>query len=165
MRRVLVPAIVAALVSGGCASTGAVPSPFPTPSRGAGAPDTGAVAGAGVAVTALAYRGVPYRSGGTEPERGFDCSGLVWFVFAQHGISMPRTVAAQYRAGREVEATEVRAGDLVFFNASRGTPTHVGIAVGPGQFVHAPSARGDVRVERLEEGYWAGRLSGVRRIE
>lgn len=177
-RRLLIVPLLGAITAGACASSGAVPRPFPTPGRSPGASPPPAVSvpdasmpavpaeiGYGVAGTALSYRGVPYRNGGTDPGDGFDCSGFVWYVFAQHGISMPRTVAEQYRAGISLDGADLRAGDLVFFNTSGANPSHVGISIGGEQFVHAPSATGEVRVERLGASYWAGRFVGIRRID
>ena len=121
--------------------------------------------GYGVAGTALSYRGVHYRNGGSDPDGGFDCSGFVWYVFARHGIPVPRTVAEQYRTGMSVNGTELRAGDLVFFNTTGASPSHVGISIGGDQFVHAPSASGEVRVEHIGASYWAERFVGIRRLE
>jgi cell wall-associated NlpC family hydrolase len=87
----------------------------------------------------------------------FDCSGFVQWVFAQHGTALPREVRDQYDAGSTIKVKEVRAGDLVFFTTVSRGASHVGIALGDGEFVHAPSSRGVVRVERYTSGYWAGR--------
>lgn len=116
-----------------------------------------------VVVTALEYRGIPYRNGGSTPE-GFDCSGLVQFVFARHGVRLPREVRDQYGVGRAVDRDEVQPGDLVFFDTLEGGPSHVGIALGGDQFVHAPSSRGVVRVERYTVEYWKRRWLGARRV-
>jgi cell wall-associated NlpC family hydrolase len=118
-----------------------------------------------VADFALGFRGVPYRPGGADPE-GFDCSGLVQYVFAQYGIEVPRVVEQQYETGRKLRSTEVQPGDLLFFNtASRGrNPTHVGISLGGDRFVHAPNSRGVVRIETVGENYWGRRYVGARRI-
>jgi cell wall-associated NlpC family hydrolase len=113
--------------------------------------------------TALSLRGTPYKNGGTD-RQGFDCSGLVWFVFAQHGIQVPRTVGEQYRAGGEVQAADLQAGDLVFFSTTAPGASHVGIAVGGDSFVHAPTSSGVVRVERLGAPYWSTRFIGARRV-
>jgi cell wall-associated NlpC family hydrolase len=118
-----------------------------------------------VATTALSYRGVRYRNGGNDPNEGFDCSGFVWYVFAREGIAVPRTVAEQYRAGASVAAEDARAGDLVFFNTTGVSPSHVGIWIGGDEFVHAPSGSGEVRVERLGARYWSDRLVGIRRVD
>ena len=170
--------VVAALISSGCAATVATPQPFPRP--GGSSPETpresmpnGGVSptatppvrssGYEISGTALGLRGVPYRNGGADPN-GFDCSGLVWYVFTQHGVAVPRTVEDQYRAGGKVEIADLRPGDLVFFNTSSSGASHVGIAVGGESFVHAPSSAGVVRVEDLRASYWATRFIGARRV-
>lgn len=145
------------LLAGGCASRGALP---PTPPQGSAALGDGA----SIAATALAFRGVPYRSGGADPS-GFDCSGLVQYVFAQHALGMPRTVREQFEIGRSLRRGRLRAGDLVFFATSGDDVSHVGIAVDGDRFVHAPSTRGSVRVESLESEYWRERFAGARRVE
>jgi cell wall-associated NlpC family hydrolase len=119
--------------------------------------------GYAVAGTALGLRGSPYRSGGADPS-GFDCSGFIWYVFAQHGLAMPRTVADQFQVGREVSSTGLEAGDLVFFRTDGGSISHVGLSIGGDEFVHAPSARGEVRVERMGSSYWRSRFAGARRV-
>ena len=140
------------------------------PTGRANAPDTevrpepSAIASEVIA-TALALRGTQYRNGGSEPSRGFDCSGLVQWVFAQHGTALPRETREQYDVGRKVDEDEVRPGDLVFFETVSKGPSHVGIALGGGEFVHAPSSRGVVRVERYTSSYWAERWVGARRVE
>ena len=127
-------------------------------------PPTGApFEGYAIAGTALDLRGAPYRSGGSDPS-GFDCSGLVWYVFAQHGLAVPRTVADQYRMGRKVKSDAIEAGDLVFFRTEGRSVSHVGLSIGGDEFVHAPNSRGDVRVERLGSDYWWKRFAGARRI-
>lgn len=162
---------------GGCASTGATPRPFPTASRPPAVASTTAPASAATPVaaalapglgysivgTALALQGIPYRNGGTDPA-GFDCSGFVKYVFEQHGVAMPRNVVDQFQAGAEVNAGEIQPGDLVFFTTTAPGASHVGIAIGGDQFVHAPSSNGVVRVERFGASYWAARLVGAKRI-
>ena len=112
---------------------------------------------------ALSLRGTPYRNGGSDLA-GFDCSGFVQWVFAQQGLALPRDVKQQYRVGRDIDTDDVRAGDLVFFETVSPGASHVGIALGGGEFVHAPSSRGVVRVERYTSGYWADRWVGARRV-
>lgn len=180
MRRLLsAAALLPSVLSVACASSGAVPHPFPSPGPSPrpaaaipaeaapvdGPEPVSADPGLAVASTALTYRGVPYRNGGTDPDAGFDCSGLVWYAFAQNGRPVPRTVAELFRSGTSVEDGRVRAGDLVFFNTTGVSPSHVGIAISDAGFVHAPSTRGEVRVERLDGSYWSGRLVGIRRME
>jgi cell wall-associated NlpC family hydrolase len=113
--------------------------------------------------TALEFRGVPYRNGGSDPS-GFDCSGFVHYVFAKYGTVLPREVRDQYRAGASVDLDDVVAGDLLFFETVSRGASHVGMVVGAGQFVHAPSSRGVVRVERYDSSYWARRFVGARRV-
>jgi peptidoglycan endopeptidase LytE len=115
-----------------------------------------------VAGTALSFRGVPYRNGGSDPS-GFDCSGLVAYVFAQHGVRLPRRVSEQFRMGKEISA-DIQPGDLVFFSITGQGASHVGISLGGDEFVHAPSSTGEVRVERLRSSYWSSRYVGARRV-
>ena len=117
-----------------------------------------------VVTTALTLRGMPYRNGGSQPSDGFDCSGLVQWVFAQHGTVLPRDVRQQFDAGRKIDADEVKPGDLVFFKTVSKGASHVGIAIGGDEFVHAPNSRGVVRVESLSNAYWSKRWLGARRI-
>jgi cell wall-associated NlpC family hydrolase len=112
---------------------------------------------------ALSLRGTPYRNGGSDPS-GFDCSGFVQWVFAQQGLALPREVKDQYRVGSDIDSDDILPGDLVFFETVSNGASHVGIAVGGGEFVHAPSSRGVVRTERYTSSYWAGRWVGARRI-
>lgn len=116
---------------------------------------------------ALGYQGVPYRLGGEDPNGGFDCSGLVRYVYEQYRVDVPRTVAEQYQFGRHISIGDVQAGDLVFFSTIGPGATHVGIALGPagpGEFVHAPGEGGAVRIEHFDAPYWRSRLVGVRRV-
>jgi cell wall-associated NlpC family hydrolase len=107
--------------------------------------------------------GTPYRYSGSDPS-GFDCSGFVQWVFARHGTAVPREVRDQYRVGKKIDDDEVKPGDLVFFETVAKGASHVGIAIGNGEFIHAPSSKGVVRVERLTSSYWAQRYVGARRI-
>jgi cell wall-associated NlpC family hydrolase len=170
---------------GACASTGAVPRPFPVPGGSAGTPNVaesgppgtpqaaarpartgqGDFDGYAVTGTALALRGAPYLNGGTDPRRGFDCSGFTQYVFAQHGLGLPRDVRDQFRQGTAVKPEDVKAGDLLFFSTTAAGPTHVGIAIGGDGFIHAPSSTGVVRVERLTSPYWSQRFLAARRID
>lgn len=165
MRIVRTAVAAAALASSAaCAATGAVPAPFPRP----GAPPA-AVSGtlldspSALVDTALSFRGVPYRDGGADPS-GFDCSGLVAYVFAQHGLFVPRTADEQFGVGRRIGRGSVEPGDLVFFTTIAPGASHVGIAVSGREFVHAPSSTGVVRVESLAAPYWSSRFLGARRV-
>lgn len=122
-------------------------------------------AGSEVVMQALANVGKPYRWGGDSPEDGFDCSGLVVHVYEDAlGIRLPRTSRQMSRRGVPIERKQLFAGDLVFFNTSRRAYSHVGIYIGRGRFVHAPSTGSLVRVERLGNRYWAARYDGARRL-
>ncbi len=172
LTRLFTLATLAALAVG-CASTGAVPQPFPRPGGPAASPTvppppgvpppTPAGDGYAIAGTALGLRGAPYRNGGSDPS-GFDCSGFVWYVFGQHGIRVARTVTEQFREGAKVGADTIEPGDLLFFATQGSSASHVGMAIGGDEFVHAPSSRGEVRVERLSAPYWASRYVGARRM-
>lgn len=127
--------------------------------------DRGTVVGADVALRALSHVGVPYRYGGDDPRLGFDCSGLVRYVFRDAlGLELPRRSEEIGRAGRAVEGARLQPGDLVFFDTLGRAFSHVGIYVGDGRFVHAPARRGQVRVDGLDDPYWAARFNGARRL-
>ncbi len=114
--------------------------------------------------TALTLKGVSYRWGGDQPGTGFDCSGFVQYVLAQHHISAPRTSADQFLLGKQVDLSHIRAGDLVFFSTVAPGASHVGLALNNEEFIHAPAASGVVRVERVQAPYWRARYVGARRI-
>lgn len=111
--------------------------------------------------SALRFLGTPYVFGGNSPS-GFDCSAYVQHVFAMIGISLPRTADAQYDVGRPAVGGP-RPGDLVFFETYAYGPSHVGIYLGHGEFVHASSSRG-VMVSNLSESYWSSRYLGAKRL-
>jgi cell wall-associated NlpC family hydrolase len=120
--------------------------------------------GRAVAQFALRFRGVAYRPGGADPA-GFDCSGLVQYVFAQYGVFVPRIVEEQYEVGDKVRPSEIRPGDLLFFATKRPDGvSHVAISIGGDQFVHAPNSTGVVRIETLSSTYWGSRYVGARRL-
>ncbi|WP_144635752.1 C40 family peptidase [Bordetella genomosp. 13] len=110
--------------------------------------------------------GTPYSWGGDDPDDGFDCSGLVLFVYREiAGVELPRTARAQRKTGRSVARNQLQPGDLVFFTTRgrRGGISHVGMYVGRGEFVHAPSRGETVRVDRLDNSYWQRTYAGARR--
>lgn len=116
-----------------------------------------------LAVQALSMLGINYRYGGTSPETGLDCSGLVRYVFKEAlGTDLPRTSAEISRVGEKV--VDLRPGDLVFYNTLRRGFSHVGIYLGDGKFIHSPSAGGQVRIEDMDVAYWKKRFNGARRI-
>jgi len=168
--------VLIALLTAACATTGGAPRPRPFP--GAALPPASApppavgppvvvpsspIAPTVIVSTALMYTGIPYRNGGSDPS-GFDCSGFVQWVFSQNGIRLPRDVHDQYDAGQKVDLRDVQPGDLLFFETVSRGASHVGVAIGGDQFVHAPSSKGVVRVERFTASYWAMRFVGARRI-
>jgi cell wall-associated NlpC family hydrolase len=172
IRALTLISFVLAVVTTGCAAKGpvvATPRPFPgatVPPRSvpeAGRAELPATVQPAVVALAMSLRGTPYRNGGSDPA-GFDCSGFVQWVFAQQGVALPREVKQQYLVGRDIDSGDLKAGDLVFFETVSPGASHVGIALGGGEFVHAPSSRGVVRVERYTSGYWADRWVGARRV-
>ena len=114
----------------------------------------------------LLMLGVDYRYGGKSPQTGFDCSGLVAHVFREaYGIELPHNARAQSEMGTRVSLSELRAGDLVFYNTLDRPFSHVGIYLGDGRFVHAPKTGAQVRVEPIRGKYWMRRFDGARRIQ
>jgi cell wall-associated NlpC family hydrolase len=116
-------------------------------------------------VSAMGFLGVPYRYGGLSAETGFDCSGLVRAVFEQSvGKVLPRRADQQAAATEIIDRSELKPGDLVFFNTMKRAFSHVGIYVGEGKFIHAPRAGASVRVEDMRAAYWQTRFNGARRV-
>jgi cell wall-associated NlpC family hydrolase len=106
-----------------------------------------------------------YRFGGRNPDAGFDCSGMVIYVFERAaGMRLAGSAADIAKKGRLVKAGEMKPGDLVFFNTLRRSRSHVGIYLGDGRFIHAPSSKGEARVrtDSLTEGYFASRFEEAR---
>ena len=119
-----------------------------------------------VVVGALNMIGVRYRWGGNTPDSGLDCSGFVRYVFQDTlGLALPRRAEEMSRVGEKVRMSELKPGDLVFFNTMRRTFSHVGIYIGDNKFVHSPSTGSTIRVDDLDDGYWEKRFTGARRIE
>jgi cell wall-associated NlpC family hydrolase len=149
----------------------AAPAPVPEPSDGAPAASSASdhrltdhrYDGRAVAEYALAFQGVPYRFGGADPG-GFDCSGLVHYVFAQYGIDLPRIVEEQWQTGDTVKTKDIKPGDLLFFSTKGPGASHVAIALDGDRFVHAPNSTGVVRVEALTSSYWGSHYLGARRV-
>jgi cell wall-associated NlpC family hydrolase len=156
----------AALLWGSAASAGPgkrPAEPAEPVARAAAVPDVASL-GSEAALRALALVGVPYRWGGSRPATGLDCSGLVHHVFGQIGIATPRDTRGLARSGNSVSRRHLQAGDLVFFNTLRRAYSHVGIYLGDGRFVHAPSAGSEVRIESMASPYWRARYDGARRL-
>ncbi|MEQ1544676.1 C40 family peptidase [Methyloglobulus sp.] len=113
---------------------------------------------------ALSLQGTPYRYGKETPAEGFDCSGFVKHVYGRQGIKLPRTVQEMASTLPQISKYDLRSGDLVFFNTSGRTYSHVGIFINHDKFIHAPSSRtGHVLVSSMNNSYWRKRFAGVRR--
>jgi len=114
---------------------------------------------------ALGLVGVQYQFGGQSPETGFDCSGLVQYLFSQvAGLALPRRAQDMSRVGNSVGRHELYPGDLVFFDTLREPYSHVGIYLGDQRFIHAPSSGGRVEIVTMTSRYWLRRYNGARRI-
>ncbi|MFS2167175.1 C40 family peptidase [Variovorax sp. Varisp62] len=116
-------------------------------------------------VTAIGFLGVPYRRGGNTAESGFDCSGFVRAMYNQTvGHMLPRRAEEQAAATEKIDRSQLKPGDLVFFNTMRRAFSHVGIYVGEGKFIHSPRSGAQVRVEDMNGSYWQHRFDGARRV-
>lgn len=141
-------------------------SPPPTIVHSSTAPiaSTSSLDTLGLVAYAASMQGKPYVSGGDTPAHGFDCSGLVQHVFAAFDLSLPRNAARMAAALPPVALNDIRAADLLFFNTSGSPYSHVGIYLGDGRFVHAPSPRtGRVVISAVSNTYWHARLTAARR--
>jgi cell wall-associated NlpC family hydrolase len=118
-----------------------------------------------LAIYALGLIGVDYRYGGSSPEHGLDCSGLVRYVFQEVvGVTLPRTAREMARLGGRVAPGDLKAGDLVFFNTRSSPFSHVGIYLGDDRFIHAPHLGGEVEIVTMSQRYWQQRYDGARRL-
>ena len=114
---------------------------------------------------ALELIGIRYHRGGTSPETGFDCSGLIDHVFKEgFGLILPHNALGIAKAAEKIKPDDLQPGDLVFFNTMRRAFSHVGIYLGDSQFLHAPRSGGEVRIEDMRDRYWAKRFNGARRV-
>ena len=143
--------------------TASVPT-APVDAASAEAPKEGGIRG--MLKRALSLLGTPYRWGGNSPDRGFDCSGLVGYVFRNGlGIELPRISRDMATVGEQIhDRSALVEGDLVFFSRRGGHVDHVGIYIGDGKFLHAPRTGKDVEVASLASGYWAQKFMLARRV-
>jgi cell wall-associated NlpC family hydrolase len=112
----------------------------------------------------MGFLGVPYRRGGSD-DKGFDCSGFVRSMYERTvGLVLPRLAKDQAAATQPIDKKELQPGDLVFFNTMRRAFSHVGIYVGDGKFIHSPKPGAQVRIEDMQQNYWARRFDGARRV-
>jgi cell wall-associated NlpC family hydrolase len=148
--------VLAGALVGGCAPQ------RPTSPAQSSAASVGASAAA-AADQAVRMAGRPYSYGGFSPASGFDSAGLVHYSYGTVGVEQPRDIDAQGSAGTSIDRNDLRKGDLVFFDRDGGTPSDVGIYLGDGRFVHAPSAGGKVRIDTLDT-HWQERYSAARRM-
>ncbi|THF66248.1 NlpC/P60 family protein [Pseudothauera nasutitermitis] len=118
-----------------------------------------------IVLYALGLLDVGYQFGGRNPEAGMDCSGMVSYIVEQiSGRRLPHNAAAIAERTRPIAATDLRPGDLVFFNTLNRRHSHMGVYMGDGRFIHAPSSRGRIRIERLDNPYFAQRIDGARTL-
>ena len=158
--------VISLLFQSGCGLFGAAPEvhqPQPrvidTPARPADTHDT-----LGIVAYAASLQGRPYRTGGANPDEGFDCSGLVQHVFAKFNVSLPRSATEMATSLASISLTDLQAADLLFFNTEGAPFSHVGIYLGDGRFVHAPSSpTGRVIISKISNEYWHTRLTAARR--
>lgn len=119
-----------------------------------------------VLVNAMSLEGTKYKYGGASPNTGFDCSGFVNYVYNKAAnLQLPRTAKGISRYGESVSKDNLAPGDLVFFNTARRAFSHVGIYIGDGNFIHAPSRGGAVRIESMQTSYWEARFDGAKRLD
>ncbi|MDN0083608.1 C40 family peptidase [Crenobacter sp. SG2305] len=118
-----------------------------------------------ILMQAMGLVGVAYRFGGSSPTSGFDCSGLIRYVFQRSiGMDLPRTAAEQARTGKAVNRDELQTGDIVFFNTRGFANSHSGIYLGKGKFIHAPSSGKSISISDMNEAYWTTHFNGARRV-
>jgi cell wall-associated NlpC family hydrolase len=138
-----------------------------SPSRGGSPRDRArynAQMGKSMANQALSYRGMPYIRGASSPSRGFDCSGLVYYLLRERGFHPPRTAAALAHYGTRIPKSELRPGDMVFFaNTYKRGVSHIGVYIGNNKFVHAANSRSGVKVSSLDEPYYKKKWHSARR--
>lgn len=156
-------ALIMLFTLAGCSTTGSVSKKsYPTDGAEVASRVSPELA-ADITIYAVGLVGTPYRYGGNTPDSGFDCSGLIGYIYqSKAGVAPPRTVSKLRAWGLPVPVQSVRSGDLVLF-AQGDEVTHAGVYVGDGRFVHAPSTGGEVRLDYLNSKYWASQQVAFRR--
>ena len=135
----------------------------PAPDSGTGRRAPFSEKGQEVALYAMGLIDTGYRFGGKNPEAGLDCSGMVAYIYNKAaGVKVSGSAADIARKGRQIEREDLRPGDLVFFNTRNAPFSHVGVYIGDGRFVHAPSSNGKVRIDQLGATYYAQRYETAR---
>ncbi len=118
-----------------------------------------------VAKTAHSQIGKKYRYGGESPKTGFDCSGLIWWAYSEHGIKVPRVTSDQADAGKSVSSKRAKPGDIVVFKPSHSSSAlHTGLYLGNNKFIHSPRTGAEIRIESIDNSYWKPKLRSVRRV-
>ena len=153
-RFLTIAALLVLLLATGCAKQPSATAPV----------GSGKATGQAICNTARSNIGIKYKSGGMKPSTGFDCSGLVCWTFAQHGIALPRTSKELLKTGSGISKDKLRPGDLVVFKISSRTGLHTGIYTGNGKFIHSPSSGKTVCEESMNATYWKTRFISARRI-
>ena len=116
--------------------------------------------------TAIGFLGIPYLRGGNSAENGFDCSGFVRAIYKDTiGLILPRSADQQASATQKIDKSELKPGDLVFFNTLKRSFSHVGIYMGDNKFIHSPRSGSSVRIEDMRIPYWNVRFDGARRVD
>lgn len=163
MRSFLPPLMLVLAVLAGCASAPPPASLATTAARPVAGP-LNAVHD-NVLFHAFNLVGTPYRWGGNSPETGFDCSGLINYVFSETaGLSLPRTTAGLSQLPHAAPSGDLRPGDLLLFSTQGKRVNHAGIYIGEGRFLHAPSTGGKVRIDDLQASYWQRSYKSARRV-
>ena len=168
MLRLPFKALLPVLVASAAVITGCASAPRSTAEEAHGSitieqRSADAAVGGAIAEVAMGMVGTRYLYGGTDPAAGFDCSGLVYYVYGQAGYSVPRTSREQFRAARKISVDDADPGDLMFFQ-DQTKLSHVGIYLGEGRFVHAPASGENVAVGSLDSRYYQQQLVAVGRL-
>ncbi len=164
LKLLIIPCLLATLV--GCASAPDQPAvTYPVTGSAAASADSDMPTHNEVIFRAFSLIGTPYRYGGSSPDTGFDCSGLINYVYREAaGVSLPRTTAGLNALKNQAPSKALVPGDLVLFAVSGNRIDHAGIYVGEGRFLHAPSSGGKVRIDELQASYWQRSFKSARRV-